>query len=233
MTKNLVGKKFGKLTVIEQHGFTKPNKYGQRYAIWYCKCDCGNYVERTTDVLKRGKSSCGCAQRDNLKKMSLGNTKHGLSKSRIYGIWKNMINRCYREKDIHYQAYGARGIKVCDEWKNDSSKFFEWAFANGYRDNLTIERIDNDKDYCPENCTWIPKEQQPKNKRQNILITYKGKTMCASDWAKETGINANAIRYRFKHGWSADKIFSTPTNHFRVRTENHSKITRKDNNNVY
>lgn len=145
-----------------------------------------------------------------LKKMSLGNTKHGLSKSRIYGIWKNMINRCYREKDIHYQAYGARGIKVCDEWKNDSSKFFEWAFANGYRDNLTIERIDNDKDYCPENCTWIPKEQQPKNKRQNILITYKGKTMCTSDWAKEIGINANAIRYRFKHGWGEDKIFSQP-----------------------
>lgn len=209
MVEDLTGKKLGKLTVIEQHGFTKPNKYGHRYAIWYCKCDCGNYVERTSDVLKRGKSSCGCVQEANLKRMSLGNVKHGLSKTRIYGIWKNMISRCYREKDIHYKAYGARGITVCDEWKNDSSKFFEWAFANGYRNDLTIERIDNDKGYCPENCTWIPKEQQSKNKRQNIMITYEGKTMCASDWAKETGISASAIRYRFKRGWGTERIFST------------------------
>lgn len=119
MVEDLTGKKLGKLTVIEQHGFTKPNKYGHRYAIWYCKCDCGNYVERTSDVLKRGKSSCGCVQEANLKRMSLGNVKHGLSKTRICGIWKNMISRCYREKDIHYKAYGARGITVCDEWKND------------------------------------------------------------------------------------------------------------------
>ena len=208
--KNLAGQKFGRLTVIEQRGYTKKNKHGQRHAIWYCRCDCGNYVERTTDVLKRGNSSCGCRQKEVLESMARKNKKHGLSNDRIYGIWKNMISRCYRQKDIHYPAYGARGITVCDEWRNDSAAFFEWAFANGYADNLTIERIDNDKGYCPENCTWIPKEEQPKNKRQNIMITYNGETMCAEDWAKETGIKANTIRWRYKQGWSVEKIFQPP-----------------------
>ena len=206
--KDLVGQKFGRLTVIEQRGFTEPNKYGHRHAIWYCKCDCGNYVERTTDVLKRGKSSCGCRKEEVLNEMSEKNKKHGLSKSRIYGIWKNMISRCYREKDIHYPAYGGRGITVCEEWKNDSSNFFKWAMENGYEEHLTIERKDNDKGYCPENCTWVTKEEQYKNKRQNLMITYNGKTLCAEDWAKETGINAQAIRWRFKHGWEVERIFA-------------------------
>ena len=208
--KNIIGNKYGRLTVIEQRGFSETNKHGQRYAVWYCKCDCGNYVERTTDVLKKGKSSCGCRQKEVLKEMSEYNKKHELSKNRIYGIWKNMISRCYRKKDIHYPSYGARGITVCDEWKNNSSKFFEWAFANGYQENLTIERIDNNKGYNPENCTWVTKEQQYKNKRQNIMITYQGKTMCAEDWAKETNINAQTIRWRYKKGWSIEKIFEQP-----------------------
>lgn len=208
--KDLTGEKFGRLTVIKQQGYTKPNKYGQRHAIWYCRCDCGEYVCRTTDVLKRGKSSCGCRQKEILNEMSEKNKKHGLSRNRIYGIWKNMNSRCYRKNDIHYPAYGARGITVCDEWKNDASTFFRWAFENGYQDNLTIERKNNDKGYCPENCTWVTKEEQYKNKRQNIMITYNGKTMCASDWGKETGISAQKIRWRYKHGWDVERIFGMP-----------------------
>lgn len=205
--KNIVGQKFGRLTVIEQHGFSKPNKHGKRHAIWYCKCDCGNFIERTTDVLKRGKSSCGCIQKENLENMAKKNTTHGMANTRLYGIYKGMMNRCYNENDIHFPAYGARGIAICQEWLNDRPKFFEWAFQNGYEENLTIERKDNNKGYCPENCCWIPKEFQPKNKRQNIMITYQGKTLCAEDWSKLTGINAQSIRWRYKHGWSVDRIF--------------------------
>lgn len=204
---NIIGEKFGRLTVIAHVGYTEKNKYGQRHSIWKCQCECGNFVNRTTDVLKRGKSSCGCRQKEILKEMSNKNTTHNLTNSRLYGIYKNMISRCYREKDIHYKSYGMRGITVCDEWKEDKSTFFEWATSNGYKDNLTIERKNNNLGYCKENCTWVTKEEQYKNKRQNIMITYNGKTLCASDWSKLTGIDAQKIRWRYKKGWNASDIF--------------------------
>lgn len=200
--KDYVGKKYGMLTPVKRLGQSK-----NRYYIWICKCDCGNMVERTVDVFTKGKSSCGCKQRKILSDMCNGNITHNMSKSRLYGIYKNMISRCYREKDIHYPAYGARGITVCDEWLNDRTKFFEWAITNGYSDELTIERKDNDKGYSPENCTWVTKLMQYKNKRQNLMITYNGMTICAEDWSKETGIPATTIRWRFKHGWEVGRIF--------------------------
>ena len=165
--KNLSGEKFGRLTVIEQVGYTKPNKHGGRYAIWKCKCDCGNYIERTTDVLKRGKSSCGCRKKEILNKMSNGNITHNMTHTRLYRIYKGMIGRCFYPKNQRYNAYGGRGITVCDEWKNNREKFFEWALANGYSDELTIERVDVNGNYCPENCCWIPMKEQYKNKQSN------------------------------------------------------------------
>ena len=164
---DIVGHRFGRLTVIEQVGFTKPNKYGNRYAIWKCKCDCGNYVERSTDIIKKGKSSCGCKNKEILKKMSDRNVTHNMTHSRLYRIYKGMIGRCYYPCSQRYNAYGGRGIKVCDEWKNDRAKFFDWALSNGYSDDLTIERIDVNGDYCPQNCCWIPKREQYKNKQSN------------------------------------------------------------------
>jgi len=165
--KNIIGQKYGRLTVIEQHGFTELNKYGTRYAIWYCRCDCGNYVERTTDVLKRGKSSCGCIQKEALKNMSKRNTTHGMTHTRLYRIYKGMIGRCYYPCMDRYNAYGGRGITVCDKWKNDRTKFFEWALQNGYKENLTIERKDVNGNYEPSNCTWITMAEQYKNKQSN------------------------------------------------------------------
>lgn len=165
--KDIVGQKFGRLTVVEHIGFTEPNRHGYKRAIWKCRCDCGNYINRTTDVLKRGKSSCGCRQKEVLSYMTQGNVTHNMTYTRLYRIFKGMYARCYYPSTQRYNAYGGRGITICDEWKNDKSKFFEWALQNGYDDTLTIERIDVNGNYCPENCKWIPKSEQYKNKQSN------------------------------------------------------------------
>lgn len=166
--KNLTGLKFGRLTVLEQHGFTKKNKWGTRYAIWYCRCDCGNYCEMSSDVIQRKRNhSCGCLAKENLEKMRIKNITHGMTGTRLYYCYKGMLNRCYREKDIHYNAYGRRGITVCDEWRQNRSNFFKWALENGYDDSLTIDRIDVNGNYEPSNCRWIPMSEQYKNKQSN------------------------------------------------------------------
>lgn len=169
--KDLVGQKFGKLTVVEQHGFTNKNKHGRRYAVWYCKCDCGNYCEMSSDTLTRKRSdhSCGCLAKKHLAEMSKNNITHGMTGTRLYGCYKGMIGRCYREKDIHYNAYGKRGITVCNEWKNNPKAFIDWALANGYSDDLTIDRIDVNGNYEPSNCRWIPMSEQYKNKQSNYM----------------------------------------------------------------
>ena len=167
--RDLTGMRFGRLTVIEQHGFTERNKHGSRQALWLCKCDCGNYCEMESGTLtrKRNDHSCGCIAKEHLADMAKNNVTHGMTGTRLYGCYKAMKSRCYREKDIHYNAYGKRGIKVCEEWKNDPTSFVDWALANGYSDELTLERIDVNGNYEPSNCTWIPMSEQYKNKQSN------------------------------------------------------------------
>ena len=167
--KDLVGQKFGRLTVIKQNGFSNKNKFGGRYAKWLCKCDCGNYCEMTTDNLTRSRNnhSCGCFAKEHLDAMAKANVTHGMSGTRLYGCYRAMMSRCYREKDIHYHAYGQRGITVCDEWRHNAKAFIDWAVSNGYSDNLTLERIDVNGNYEPQNGTWIPMADQYKNKQSN------------------------------------------------------------------
>ena len=167
--KDLTGQKFGRLTAIEQRGYTAKNKHGTRYAAWYCKCDCGNYCEMSTNVLtrKRNNHSCGCLAKEHLIDISKRNITHNMTGTRLYGCYKGMMSRCYREKDVHYNAYGKRGIVVCDEWKNNPKVFIGWALSHGYSDDLTIERIDVNGNYEPSNCTWIPMSEQYKNKQSN------------------------------------------------------------------
>lgn len=168
MVKDLVGQRFGKLTVIKQAGYTKVNKWGSRYALWLCKCDCGNDCTMDTGTLtRRGNHSCGCLGKEHLQDMCRRNITHGMTGSRLLGCRKAMLSRCYRKKDIHYNAYGGRGIAVCDEWKNDAKSFVEWAVSHGYRDDLTLERINVNGNYEPSNCTWIPMSEQYKNKQSN------------------------------------------------------------------
>ena len=158
--------RIGKLTVLKQIGFTQPNKYGQRFAIWDCTCDCGNHVQKQSDLLGRGVRhhsllSCGCTSKK-------GTPTHGMCNTGVYRSWGMMLNRCENPKDIHYKAYGGRGIKVCQEW-HIAKNFIDWALSHGWKKGLTIERKDVNGDYCPENCCWIPMKEQYKNKQSNYM----------------------------------------------------------------
>ena len=146
---DLTGQRFGRLTVIRRDGTDNSKKN----AMWLCLCDCGKTARTTSTRLRNGHTqSCGCFA---LERMLEGGEKtrfattHGKSRTRVYHIRYGMLVRCYNTKEKKYPLYGGRGITVCDEWKNNFSAFYEWAMANGYRDDLTIDRIDNDKGYCP------------------------------------------------------------------------------------
>ena len=201
---NLTGKRFGKLVVIKTAGKTKNGAY-----LWQCKCDCGNEIIANVGNLKNGHTkSCGCLRVDRCK---TNFTKHGLEHTRLYGIWSDMRLRCYDEKNIAYHRYGGRGITICDEWKNDVKAFYDWATANGYKDSLTIDRIDNDGNYCPENCRWATVKEQASNRRSNILVTHNGKTQTMKKWANEVGTPYKVVWARMqKLGWSAERALTEP-----------------------
>lgn len=161
---DLTGKRFGKLVVIgqdaEDHG---------RYSYWICKCECGNEKSiRGTSLTSGRQISCGCVQKDRLKYGSIALTKHSGTKTRLFKIWRGMIDRTEYPKHISFKYYGARGIKVCDEWRNDFSAFKSWALANGYSDTLTIDRADNNKGYSPDNCRWVTAKDQANNRRKAV-----------------------------------------------------------------
>lgn len=139
------------------------------------------------------------------------NYKHGGKGTRLYNIWCGMKNRCYNKKDAHYPRWGGRGIIVCSEWLLAFDNFQKWAMHNGYADDLSIDRIDNDGNYCPDNCRWIPMSEQNNNQRSNRLITYKGQTMNLKKWSDKLGINYGTLLSRLDESkWSVEKAFETP-----------------------
>ena len=135
---------------------------------------------------------------------------HGMSKTRLYKIWAGIISRCSCPSSTSWSRYGGKGIKVCEEWKC-FEPFAEWALSNGYTDNLTIDRIDPTKDYCPENCRWASVYEQNNNTKNTIIISYNEETLPLSYWARKLGMNKHTLYERlYRHKWSIEKAFTTP-----------------------
>lgn len=204
--KDLTGKRFGRLTVI---GIDDRNT---KRTYWNCMCDCGNVKSVRSDILQRGTTmSCGCYKKEVDRINLTANHKHKMSGTRIYGIWTGMKQRCYNEHDARYCRYGGRGIKVCEEWKADFSAFYEWALANGYGENLTIDRIDNDGDYCPENCRWSTNVEQCNNRSTNITIKIGNATKTLTQWCEIFELDFKTIDARYRRNGYAgiDELFNS------------------------
>lgn len=189
--KDIAGDKFGKLTALY-----RLRNYHDTHTYWLCACECGNLTEVYLGSLTSGATtSCGCVVK-----------KHGKSYEPIYRRWIGIRNRCYNKSDEHYKDYGRRGVKVCDEWKDDFMSFYDWAMNNGYDDKLTIDRIDVNGNYEPNNCRWVNMKHQCRNRRSCRYFTYKGDTHCLSEWCEILELNYSTVCTRInKLGWSVEK----------------------------
>lgn len=180
---NMIGLKFGRLLVISE--LPDRDKYSR--IVYHCQCDCGKFHNVTGKLLRQGKvKSCGC----------LHNTLNKLSKHRLYSIIHGIKTRCYNKNHHEFYNYGGRGIKVCDEWLNDFMSFYTWAMNNGYRDNLTIDRIDNNKGYSPDNCRFVDKKTQQQNRRSNRYYTINGESRCLKNWCEILNLNYQTVYRR-------------------------------------
>lgn len=188
---DLTGQRFGRLTVIER----APSNTQTR---WKCRCDCGNEVSVLANNLKRGHTiSCGCYREESRVKVK---TTHGYTHTRIYGVWGKIKGRCYQKNNPSYPRYGGRGITMCDEWRDHPESFIKWAYENGYDENAeygecTVDRIDNNKGYSPENCRIVDMKTQSNNRRSNLWIEHNGESKTLSQWADTFGTDPMRLRY--------------------------------------
>lgn len=187
---DITNHKYGNLTVL------KLEKVINRRYMWLCKCDCGNKVVVSGNHLKNGHTkSCGCYNKNRIKKL---NYKNGLSSTKLYYTYRNMLNRCYRCSNDMYADYGGRGIIVCDEWLGADGfiNFSKWVLNNGYQEKFTIDRIDNNKGYSPNNCRWVDKYVQANNKRNNHYIKINGEIDTVGNMARKYNVSYwNLLHY--------------------------------------
>ncbi len=204
---------FGYLTVLER----APNKVspsGRSRVRWKCLCRCGKEINVDPDAIVSGRQvSCGCYQK--AKTSELFKT-HGMTETRLYGVWSAIKGRCYNENIHEYATYGGRGIQMCDEWRMDFKVFHDWAVANGYDENAprgacTVDRTDCNGNYCPANCRIVSQQRQVNNMRANHMLEYNGEIHTIADWSRITGIDQYKIRNRVaKLGWTTERALTTP-----------------------
>lgn len=207
---DLTGKRFGKLVVIER-AQDKVELSGKHRIQWLCKCDCGNSTIVTGENLRVGKThSCGCLVKEKLRKVA---TTHGETNTRLYTIWTSMKGRCNNPNNPYYHRYGGRGIKMCDEWNNDFLSFKNWAYQNSYvedakRGECTIDRIDNNRGYSPDNCRWVSQKMQMNNVSYNHRETYNGETHTVAEWADILQIPYDKLECRLSRGMPFERAIN-------------------------
>lgn len=197
---DLTGKRVSKLTVISLF----PKKPGIN---WLCKCDCGKECVRTTSLIndtKHPNKSCGCASWVGVTKFEHPH------KLKLHGVIGAIISRCYRPANNRYKSYGGRGITVCAEWKNSRTAFFEWAIATGYKPGLTIDRKNNNGNYCPDNCRWTTNAEQQANTTKTRRLTWNGETLTITEWAYRLGVARAVLVGRIDKQWTNERIFTQP-----------------------
>ena len=208
MSKNtdLTGMVFNRLTVV-----SKCERRDGETQKWHCKCECGNFIDVPAYRLTNGNTkSCGCLKKERAAENGrLSSFKHGDTKTRLWHIWSGMRRRCDEKTNKDYARYGGRGIKVCDEW-NEYTSFKDWAINNGYSEELSIDRIDTNGDYCPDNCKWATVIEQNNNRRSNHVVAYEGKSHTIAEWSRITSIPPKTLRYRIVSGWDLNDVFNTP-----------------------
>lgn len=204
--KDISGQKFGTLTAIRVVGSDSKNR-----ALWECVCECGAVVVKIGAELRSGHiKSCGDRSRHAIK--------HGGYKDRLFKVYTSIKQRCCNPNYFQYKDYGGRGITICNQWASDYGSFQEWAYKNGYTQEIlpnglnkwTIDRIDNNKGYSPDNCRWITTQEQQFNKRDNVVLTFNGETMTATEWAHRLNLSPYIIWARLKNGWSVEETLETP-----------------------
>lgn len=202
MLKNITGKKFGRWIVI------KPTRPIKRSWSWLCKCECGIIREVAGNSLRLKKSqSCGCLQKEIVSKTRHGHARHiGSGPSPTYRTWQRMRARCNNLNDSNYKHYGGRGIKINKKW----NKFEHFLNDMGERpQNMTIDRINNNGNYCKKNCKWSTINEQLRNKRNTHFVSFNGKTLCVADWEKIIHIPRKKLYYRLNKGWTIKRAFTS------------------------
>lgn len=200
---DLTGTRYGRLTVKSYAG-----QASNGHSLWTCICDCGNVTVVSGSNLQCGKQvSCGCKRRDQVGRL---NRTHAASKSRLYRIWCNIISRTENPRIKSYRYYGAKGVKMCDEWRNSFDAFRDWSMSHGYAEHLTIERLDNNKGYSPENCRWATWKEQFNHRTCSHLLTFNGRTQSIALWAEECNLPKGTVYRRLYDGWAIERALTEP-----------------------
>lgn len=225
---DLTGRRYERLTVVRQDG-----RIHNRPA-WLCRCDCGKEVRANAGELNAGRAeSCGCLHRQRVSKMlSELKTTHGGSGTRLYTVWNAMKRRGFNEHCKEYPLYGGRGIVVCDEWRESFEAFRDWAIGAGYdvqapRGQCTIDRIDVNGNYCPENCRWATQSEQCNNRQKNHFLDIRGEKKTIAAWSKVSGIPSHTIYDRIRSGWDAERaVFAPPQKGGEPKVDNENNVSK-------
>lgn len=206
--KSYIGKKYNSLTIIDVVQKEIGAKNRNNFIV---RCDCGKIKQyRISKILHNEICTCGCQGKNRA-------TNHGFGHTHLYAVWNSMRKRCGNPKSAKYNIYGGRGIKVCDEWNNNFLVFREWALSNGYKEGLSIDRIDNNGNYEPNNCRWTTLTEQARNRRNTKYITYKGQTKSLAEWCEILKLPPSTIGWRIRKWKDIERAFEEPITNSRPK----------------